>query len=208
MAATPSDNQDLHGNAPDRCRVALLIIDMINALDFPENEELVRESVRLGRNVATLKRRCREAGIPAIYINDNQGRWRSNFAAVLRHCDRHCVAGREMVQQVLPNADDYLVLKPKHSAFYATPLDTLLQYIGVETLILAGISSNSCILLTASDAYVRDYKLFIPSDCVAGLNAEQHRKSLELMKSNFGANIEHSEQLNLRQLISVASRAA
>jgi len=198
MAAIPSDNQDLHGNAPDRARVALLIIDMINALDFPGNEELVRQSVSLGRNVAALKRRCCEAGIPAIYINDNQGKWRSDFAAVIRHCDRLGAPGREMVQQVLPNADDYLVLKPKHSAFYATPLDTLLQYIGVETLILAGISSNSCILLTASDAYVRDYKLFIPSDCVAGLNAEQHSKSLELMKSNFAAKTDESTKLDLR----------
>jgi nicotinamidase-related amidase len=200
MAATPSDNQDLHGNAPDRCPVVLLLVDMINALDFPGNEELVRESFRLGRNVAVLKRRCREAGIPAIYVNDNQGKWRSDFAAVIRHCDREGVPGREMVRQVLPGSEDYLVLKPKHSAFYATPLDTLLQYIGVETLILTGISSNSCILLTASDAYVRDYKLFIPSDCVAGHDAEQHRKSLELMKCNFAANVNESGLLDLRGL--------
>jgi nicotinamidase-related amidase len=200
MTATSSDNQDLHGNAPDRCQVVLLIVDMINALDFPGNEELIRESSRLGRNVAVLKRRCREAGIPAIYVNDNQGKWRSDFAAVIRHCDREGVPGREMVRQVLPDLEDYLVLKPKHSAFYATPLDTLLQYIGVETLILTGISSNSCILLTASDAYVRDYKLFIPSDCVAGHDAEQHRKSLELMKCNFAANINESGLLDLRGL--------
>ncbi len=201
MAATPNDNPDLHGNAPDRCPVALLIVDMINALDFPGNEELVRESSRLGRNVAALKRRCREAGIPVIYINDNQGKWRSDFAAVVRHCDREGIPGRGMVRQVLPDAEDYLVLKPKHSAFYATPLDTLLQYIGVEKLIIAGISSNSCILLTASDAYVRDYKLFIPSDCVAGQNAEEHRRSLELMKSNFAANVDESARLDLRGLV-------
>src|SRR5581483_4933613 len=208
MAATPSDNQDLHGNAPDRCRIALLIVDMINALDFPGNEELVRQSSTLGRNVAALKRRCRAAGIPAIYINDNYGKWRSDFTAVIRHCDREGVPGRAMVRQVLPDAGDYLVLKPKHSAFYATPLDTLLQYIGVDTLILAGVSSNSCVLLTASDAYVRDYKLFIPSDCVAGQDAEQHRKSLELMKSNFAANIDQSATLDLQQLLSKQREAA
>lgn len=208
MAATPSDNQDLHGNAPDRCRTALLIIDMINALDFPGNEELVRESVRLGRSVATLKRRCYNMGIPVIYANDNQGKWRSDFDAVIRHCNREGVPGREMVRQVLPDSEDYLVLKPKHSAFYATPLDTLLQYIGVETLIVTGISSNSCILLTASDAYVRDYKLFIPTDCVAGQNAEQHRKSLELMKCNFAANIDDSGELDLRQMVSGERKAA
>ena len=208
MAATPNNNQDLHGNAPDRCRVALLIVDMINTLDFPGNEELVRESSQLGRNVAVLKRRCQYADIPAIYVNDNQGKWRSDFDAVIRHCDREGVPGREMVRQVLPDPEDYLVLKPKHSGFYATPLDTLLQSIGVETLIVAGMSSNSCILLTASDAYVRDYKLFIPSDCVAGQNAEQHRKSLELMKCNFAASIDDSAKLDLRRLTSNAKQAA
>ncbi len=208
MAATPSDNQDLHGNAPDRCRVALLIVDMINALDFPGNEELVRESVRLGRAIAELKRRCRDAGIPTIYVNDNQGKWRSDFAAVIRHCLRDGLPGREMVQYVLPDDEDYLVLKPKHSGFYASPLDTLLQYIGVETLIVTGISSNSCILLTASDAYVRDYKLFIPADCVAGQEDDQHRKSLDLMKCNFAANIDDAATLNLRKLVSGERKAA
>jgi len=202
MAAASNHDQDLHGNAPDRCRVALLIVDMINPLDFAGNDELVRESVRLGRNVAKLKQRCREAGIPAIYVNDNQGRWRSDFAAVVRHCDREGVPGREMVRRVFPDGDDYLVLKPKHSAFYATPLDTLLQYIGVNSLILTGIASNSCIMLTASDAYVRDFRLFIPSDCVAGQNAEQHGKSLDLMRCNFAANTDESTRLDLQHLLS------
>lgn len=201
MAATPSEKQDLHGNAPDRCRAALLIVDMINALDFPGNEKLVQESVELGRSIAKLKRRCSETGIPTIYVNDNQDKWRSDFAAVIRHCLREGMPGREMVQHILPGDEDYLVLKPKHSAFYATPLETLLRYIGVERLILTGISSNSCILLTASDAYVRDYKLFIPSDCVAGQDADQHYKSLELMKSNFAANIGDSSHLDLPLLI-------
>lgn len=201
-------NEDLHGNAPDRACVALLIVDMINALDFPQNEELVRDSPRLGRAVARLKKRCGAAKIPTIYVNDNQGKWRSDFGAAIRYCDREGVPGREMVRQVLPGGDDYLVLKPKHSAFYATPLDTLLQYIGVEFLILAGISTNSCVMLTASDAYVRDYRLYIPSDCVAGRDAAQHNKSLELMASNFGAKICPSEELDLGSLVSQVRRAA
>ncbi len=208
MAASPSDTQDLHGNAPDRCRAALLIVDMINTLDFPGNEKLVRESVKLGRSIAKLKQRCRETGIPTIYINDNQGKWRSDFAAVIRHCLREGMPGREMVQQVLPGDEDYLVLKPRHSAFYATPLETLLQYMEVERLILTGISSNSCILLTASDAYVRGYQLFIPSDCVAGQDADQHHKSLELMQSNFAADIGDSLSLDLRRLTAIERIAA
>ncbi len=208
MASRSSDNQDLHGNAPDRSHAALLIVDMINSLDFPGNEQLIGDSLRLGKAVARLKRSCRKAGVPTIYINDNHGKWRSDFLAVVRFCDRPGVPGREMVHQVLPDDDDYLVLKPKHSALYATPLDTLLQYIGVESVILAGISSNSCVLLTASDAYVRDYKLFIPSDCVAGQNADEHRKSLQLMASNFRADLTDSTRLDLAQLTNPKQQAA
>lgn len=208
MASPGHNNEDLHGNAPDRSSLALLIIDMINALEFPGNEQLVRDCRRLGHAVALLKERCRSANIPAIYVNDNQGKWRSDFDAVIRHCEREGSPGREMVRQVLPTPDDYLVLKPKHSAFYATPLDTLLQYIGVDSLIIAGISTNSCVLLTASDAYVRDYHIHIPSDCVAGQNYEQHRKSLELMAVNFGAMIRPSEELNLNSLVSRVAEAA
>ena len=49
-----------------------------------------------------------------------------------------------MIQALLPEQQDYVVLKPKHSAFYATPLDTLLEYIGVKNVILAGITTNAC----------------------------------------------------------------
>jgi nicotinamidase-related amidase len=95
-------NQDLHGNAPDRSRIVLLLVDVINNLDFPRNEKLVGESVKLGERIAELKRRCRHAGIPAIYVNDNYGRWRSDFPEVLRHSIRSNAPGRAMVEQLLP----------------------------------------------------------------------------------------------------------
>jgi isochorismate hydrolase len=107
---------------------------------------------------------------------------------------------RAIVQQRVPGPDDYIVLKPKHSAFYATPLDTLLQYIGVRNLILAGITTNACVMSTASDAYVRDLHLFVPADCVAALNRKQQRYSLELMKKNFDADTTASTHLNLKKL--------
>src|SRR4051812_24079471 len=120
---------DLHGNAPDRCPLALLLIDVLNDLDFPQNQELVRSSVLLGKHIATLKQRCKEAGVPTIYVNDNHGKWRSDYNAVLNHCLRPESPGRLMVEQLVPAAEDYIILKPKHSGFYATPLETLLEYI-------------------------------------------------------------------------------
>jgi nicotinamidase-related amidase len=201
----PKDNQnqndDLHGNAPDRSPVVLLLVDVINDLDFPQNEELVRNSVELASHIRDLKRRCAQAGIPTIYVNDNRGKWRSDFAGVIEHSLRQNSPGRRMVKLLLPEPDDYIVLKPKHSAFYATPTETLLEYIGARIVILTGITTNACVMITASDIYVRDFKLFVPSDCVAALTDRDQRKALELMENNFGADTRAADQLNLSGLL-------
>ena len=115
-------HDDLHGNVPDQSQVVLLLIDVINDLSFPDNQDFVRRSVALAKSIAKLKKRCKKLGIPAIYVNDNRGRWRSDISAVLRHCLRAQSPGREMTKLLVPEADDYIVFKPKHSPFYASPL--------------------------------------------------------------------------------------
>ena len=195
-----SKNEDLHGNAPDRSSSALLLVDVINDLDFPENEELVRKSSALAQRIAGLKRRCKKAGIPTIYVNDNYGKWRSDVSRLLRRCLHPTALGRSMVEKLLPEPSDYIVLKPKHSAFFATPLGVLLEYIGVRSVIVAGITTNACVMITASDIYVRDLRLFVPSDCVAALSDGEQRNALKLMKKNFGADTTPSKQLDLIRL--------
>jgi len=194
-------NDDLHGNAPDRSQTVLLLVDVINDLDFPQNQELVSNSVLLGKRIAMLKRRCKQKGIPTIYVNDNRGRWRSEFQEVVKHCLRHDSPGRAMVEQLLPDKDDYVVMKPKHSPFYATPLELLLEYIGVKTVILAGFTTNACVMIAASDLYIRDYRLFVPSDCVAALTAGAQRNALILMRKNFGATTTPSARLHLTRRV-------
>jgi nicotinamidase-related amidase len=139
-----SKSDDLHGNAPDRSQVAVLLVDVINDLNLPQNEQLVRNSFLLAKRITKLKRRCKRPGIPAIYINDNRGKWRSEFPEVLNPCLRPDSLGRAMVKQLIPDSEDYVVLKPKHSPFYPTPLELLVEYIGVKTVILAGITTNAC----------------------------------------------------------------
>jgi nicotinamidase-related amidase len=202
-----SSSNDLHGNAPDRSAAALLLVDVINDLNFPQNEKLLRESQKLATCIARLKARCKQAGIPTIYVNDNRGKWRSDFSEVVRHCLLPDAPGRHMVEALVPEAQDYIVLKPKHSAFYATPLETLLEYIGVKNVILAGITTNACVMIAAGDVHVRDFGLFVPSDCVAALTEEDHVKALEFMEKNFDAHITPAEQLDLKALL-VEDRAA
>lgn len=52
----PAKNRDLHGNVPDSCPVALLLIDLINDLEFPCNELLVKQAPRLASRIAALKK--------------------------------------------------------------------------------------------------------------------------------------------------------
>ena len=174
-------SHDLHGNAPDECRVALLIIDMINAFDFHGASAMLPRALAAAGAIAALKQRARRAGVPAIYVNDNFGRWRSDFRSILEHCLRDGVPGKPIAEQLKPDPEDYFVLKPKHSGFQFTTLDVLLAHLGAQTLVLTGVAGNFCVLFTAHDAYMRDYHLVVPRDCVASQTEEEDRQALEHM---------------------------
>jgi nicotinamidase-related amidase len=193
----PGKNADLHGSAPDKSVTALLLIDVINDLDFPEADALLRYARPMARKLLRLKQRAKNAGIPVIYINDNFGRWRSDFRRQVGHCLRESSRGHEIVALLQPDDDDYFVLKPKHSGFFSTTLETLLRYLGSKKLILTGIAGNFCVLFTANDAYMRDYDLIIPSDCTASNTADENRQALGLMKKSLKADIRISTKLRL-----------
>ena len=191
---------DLHGSAPDYCETALLLVDVINDLDFPEGDQLLRAAVPMAARIAALKKRLKAAGLPAVYANDNFGRCQSNLDNLLQHCLEDEVRGRPMVERLVPEEDDYFVLKPKHSAFFSTTLETLLRYLGTKRLIITGVATNICILFTANDAYMRDFELVIPSDCVAANTAREHKWALEQMDRLLGADIRESSKLRTRTL--------
>ena len=194
----PAKNEDLHGNAPDKSDVALLLIDVINDLDFPDGDQLLRHALPMARNIAALKGRARQEGVPVVYVNDNFGRWRSDLNAQVEHCLRDGVRGKPVVELLLPDADDYFVLKPKHSGFFSTTLDTLLEYLGVRSVVLTGMAANICVLFTANDAYMRDLHLFVPGDCVASNTEEENRHALEQMGKVLKADIRPSAELSFR----------
>jgi nicotinamidase-related amidase len=190
-------SEDLHGNAPDKAAAALLLIDVINDLDFPEGEELLRHALPMARNILALKKRAKACGIPTIYVNDNFGRWQSNFRAQVEHCLGDGMKGRPIAQLLAPEEDDYFVLKPKHSGFFSTTLDILLEYLRAETVILTGIAANICVLFTANDAYMRDFKLIVPGDCVASNTEEENRHALRQMKGVLKADTRPAAELDL-----------
>ena len=189
---------DLHGYAPDESPVALLIIDMINAFDFDGAKAMLPRAVAAAKAVRKLTRRARRAGVPVIYVNDNFGRWRSDFRQILAHCLKS--PGRQVARLVAPGRNDYLVLKPKHSGFQFTTLELLLQHLGASTLVLTGVAGNFCVLFTAHDAYMRDYRLVVPSDCIASLTEEDDRQALEHMGDVIKADTRPSTAIDFAKL--------
>ena len=205
MNRGPAKNPDLHGSVPENSTVALLLIDVINDMDFEGSEPLVRQAPAMGERIAALKKRAKAASIPVVYINDNFGRWQSDFRRLIQHCLEDGVPGEPLVRTLVPDEDDYFVLKPKHSAFFATTLETLLAYLGAKTLILTGIAGNICILFSANDAYMRDYHLVVPSDCVISNTAEDNAYALQQIEKVLKGDIRPSTELDLEELITHAA---
>jgi nicotinamidase-related amidase len=192
----PIKSDDLHGNAPDKADVALLLIDVINALDFPEGDQLAEHALPMAQRLAELKRRAKRAGVPVVYVNDNFGRWRSDFNVQVQHCLEVGIRGRPIVELLRPERDDYFVLKPKHSGFFSTTLDILLDHFRAKTVILTGMAANICVLFTANDAYMRDFRLMVPRDCVASNTEEENNHALEQMEKVLKADIRPSEKIS------------
>jgi nicotinamidase-related amidase len=152
----------------------------------------------MARRIARLKQRARQARVPIVYVNDNFGKWQSDFTRTVRHCLAAKSRGRNVTKTLKPSRDDYFVLKPKHSGFFSTTLETLLRYLGAETLILTGIAGNFCVLFTANDAYMRDYALFIPEDCCVSNSARENEEALGLMRKFLKADTRKSDEIPLR----------
>jgi nicotinamidase-related amidase len=204
----PQKSEDLHGNAPDQCPVALLLIDMINDLEFEGGENVAKAATAAAERIAALKARAKERGIPVIYANDNFGKWRSDFREVVKHCLEDGVRGQRLAELLRPDREDYFVLKPKHSAFFETTLATLLEHLGARHLILTGITADICVLFTASDAYMRDYDVHVPADCVAALEDVDTRQALRYMQRVLRADVTASAELDLDAMMAEASEAA
>jgi nicotinamidase-related amidase len=149
-----------------------------------------------------LKKRAKAAGMPVIYVNDNFGRWQSDFKKIIAHCTKDDAKGKSFVERLLPDDDDYFVLKPKHSGFYSTTLDLLLTHLGAKNLILTGIAGNNCVLFTANDAYMRDFKVFVPSDCVVSNTEEENAHALKQMETVLKAETTISKELDLKTISS------
>lgn len=188
--------------SPSPVPLALLLIDVLTTFQFPDGDAILQGALKIRDPLVKLKSRARQLRIPVLYVNDNFGDWRSEKEVLIGRCLE--AKGGHFVRPLLPDSEDYFVLKPMHSAFYMTPLEVLLQHLEVETLILTGLTSNSCITATAHDANMRGFDIYIPPDCSCARNATEHTQALAQLQAMAGANINRSTSLKLPTLIRAA----
>jgi nicotinamidase-related amidase len=180
-----------------RARMALLLVDVINPFDFEGGAAFARRAQRVARVIERLRDRATRAGVPVIYVNDNMGRWRSDAAALVERCTRPGVPGAPIVARLAPRPTDYVVLKSTLSGFYQTPLETMLRLGGVQTLVMTGFAADNCVLFTAADAYMREFRLVVPRDAVGSRTPDARRRALATMRQLFDARIPGSSTLRL-----------
>jgi nicotinamidase-related amidase len=175
-------------------KAALLIIDMINGFDFPGAGELLPKARRAADKILALRTAFERIGIPVIYVNDNFGEWHSERSRLV---ERAIELQDDVAAELAPKKDDYFIIKPQFSGFYATNLPVLLPKLGIRRLVLTGIATDICVLFTAADAHMRDYALWVPEDCVAAEKDERGAAALAIMRETMGAQTAASTKLSL-----------
>lgn len=186
--------------AAQTASTALLLIDTINAFDFPGNEGLIRGASEAAPRIRELAARARADGVPVVYVNDNFGQWRSDFHAIIATTTAESSAGRHVAELLRPAEDDYFVLKPRHSGFFSTTLELLLEHLGAGTLVLTGFATDLCVLFTAHDAHMLGYHLYVPADCTAANSPAIAARSLAHLQEALSVVTEPSDQLDFEAL--------
>ena len=173
-------------------RTALLLVDFMNPLDFPEGGRLAAKALLAARRTAALRQRAGSRNIPVIYANDHFGHWNHDFRHVIGACISRGPSSRALVEALAPREEDYFVLKPRHSAFFGTPLEFLLDELRVARLVITGLVTEYCVLFTAHDAYVRKFALWVPADCVASSSPSRKSTTLRHLQKVLHARIDAS----------------
>lgn len=181
-----------------RGRTALLIIDMINPMDFEGAEAIGGSAQQAAGHIAALADQARAASVPVIYVNDNFGQWHSERSRLVEHSRAASAAGASLVSRLGPLEDDYFIIKPMHSGFYSTNLPVLLPKLGASRLILTGMAADNCVLFTAADAHMRDYELWVPADCIAAETPARRDAALATLVNAMSARVEGTDSLSLQ----------
>jgi nicotinamidase-related amidase len=166
---------------------ALVVVDMLNRYEHDDAGPL-RESVRaVIEPMARLIAQAKEEGTCVVYVNDNHGDWVAGREALAEWALDG--ADPSLVAPIVPDDDMPLLVKARHSIFYATQLEYMLRERDVDHIILVGQVTEQCILYSALDAYIRHFRVTVPRDAVAHIHPDLAEAALTMMEVNMRAEI-------------------
>lgn len=195
-AFEPMNERRLSRSPARNDRTALLILDLISDYEYPGGKVLLPAALKIAKRTALLKQRARHNRAPVIYVNDTRGRWESDQTRFVRRCLEASPMAAAVIEAVMPAANDYFIFKPRHSAFYATPLDELLEQLKIRTVLLSGLTAHQCVLFTAIDAHVRRYGIVVARDCVAAMSPVETRHALFILEHSTDARLVESRYIH------------
>lgn len=172
---------NLHKIKIEEC--ALIIIDMQHdfisegaPIECPGGRDIIP-------NIQKAKKWAKENDVPVFYTRETHRRQKVDYGLELERSEpQHCLEGTkgvEIIDELKPEDDDYVIIKRRYSGYYLTDLEILMREFNKKALILTGAATNVCVYATALDAMQRDVKAIVLSDCVAGTSIELHKAFLD-----------------------------
>src|SRR3989304_282760 len=170
---------------------AIIVVDMIN--DFVTGKLGSPRAQKIIPNIAALLKKARKQGIPIVYLRDAHSSTDKEMNIWGEHAMKG-TEGSEIVPQLKPEKNDIVIEKNWYSGFVDTGLPEVLKKLGVDTLIILGVSTDICVQNNVGHAYFSGYKTIVPLDCTASIDQEAHEQALKYMKNIYGAEIMTSDR--------------
>jgi len=163
---------------------AIIVVDMIkDNLKEGSRHPITLEARKIVPNLQRLLAESRERGFPVIFACDSFLKNDFIFKGRMRvHAVRGTV-GAEVIDELRPDPTDIVLPKRRFSAFYKTDLDQTLRVLEVDTIVVAGITTEVCVLMTALDGLCHDFCAILLEDCTASKSATIHDTCLELYRN-------------------------
>lgn len=180
---------------------ALVIIDVQNDFVAPGAPIECVGARKIIEPLSKLVKTARLNSVPVIFTREEHRKTQVDFGLELEYGEPlHCLEGSKGVEfysDLRPDPSDFVIRKRRYSAFFATDFDILLKGLGVDTLVLTGVATDVCVRATAQDAHQHNYRVVVPSNCVAGTNSERHQAALENIRYIFGKVCDFQDALDL-----------
>lgn len=169
-------------------RDVLLGVDLLADLDHEDGARLADSLRARSEGVTAAFAEARRTRLPIVYANDDGGRWDGDGRGVVERALAGPVG--DLVASIRPRAQDYLILKPRYSAFVGTPLELLLHELGAERILLCGAATEMCVAQTAISAREHGFKVTVLASACACIDGDDERLALDYLDRIVGCQIE------------------